>query len=135
MITGSLDTNVLLRLILQDDMPQHEAAASLFYESKGQLAVADLAITEMVFVLTRGYEFNRRQIAEAVEGIIAIPKVNCNRMLYKKVLPLFLNNPKLSFEDCCLAVYSELNNAAPLWTFDKKLANQAKRAKLITIEA
>lgn len=133
-LAGSLDTNVLLRLILQDVPDQHEAVVELFYRSKGQLAIADLAVTEMVFVLAGPtYQFSRQQIAEAIEGLMNVPKINCNRALFRKVLPMFTERPALSFEDCCLAVYAELNDAQPLWTFDQKLAKQAPSAQLVTI--
>ena len=43
----------------------------------------------------------------------------------------FSLHPKLSFEDCYLATSAELSDAKPLWTFDRKLANQALAAKLV----
>lgn len=70
-------------------------------------------------------------ITEAIEGLLALPSINCNRALFETVLPLWNEHPKLSFEDCCLAVYAELNQAQPLWTFDQKLAAQAVGCKLV----
>lgn len=129
---GSLDTNILLRLILQDVPDQHNAAVKLFNDAKGQLAASDLAIIEMTFVLLgQNYQFTREQIAEVIEGIMQIPKINCNRALFRQVLPMYVHKPALSFEDCCLAVYAEINNATPLWTFDQKLAKQSPSVKLL----
>lgn len=130
-LAGSLDANVLLRLLLNDIPAQHSAVVGLIQKAKGQFAVADTAVIETVFVLGRNYSFSRTAIAEAVEGLISLPEINCNRALFEKVLPLFIKNPGLSFEDCCLVVYARLNNAEPLWTFDRKLARQALTAKLI----
>lgn len=129
--SGSLDATVLLRLILNDVPEQHQSAVTLFEETAGPLAVADIAMIELVFVLARHYEFNRAQIAEAVEGLMELTELNCNRSLFRNALALFLKYPKLSFEDCCLAIYAELNSAEPLWTFDQKLAKQVPAAKLI----
>ena len=128
---GSLDANVLLRLLLNDIPIQHNAAEALLNKAKGQLAVADTAVIEVVFVLERHYEFPRTAIAEAIEGLTSLTALNCNRNLFEKAIPLFVKNPSLSFEDCCLAAYAKLNNAEPLWTFDKKLANQAPGVKLL----
>lgn len=129
---GSLDANVLLRLLLDDISEQHAAVEALFQKSKGQFAIADTAIIEVVFVLGRHYGFSRTAISEAIEGLMLLPEINCNRTLFEKALPLFTKNPSLSFEDCCLVTYAELNDARPLWTFDRKLANQTPNAKLVT---
>ena len=128
---GSLDANVRLRLLLNDVADQHQAALTLFQRAAGQFAVADTAIIELVFVLGRNYGFTRPAIAEAVEGLMSLPEINCNRLLFERALVLFRKHPALSFEDCCLASYAALNNAEPLWTFDKKLANQAPSAPLV----
>lgn len=129
--SGSLDANVLLRLLLNDVPEQNLAATKLLQDAPGQFAVADTAIIEVVFVLERHYEFMRLQIVEAVEGLMSLPEINCNRGLFATALPLFTKHPALSFEDCCLAKYAELNDAKSLWTFDQKLANQTPSAKLV----
>lgn len=129
--SGSLDANVLLRLLLNDIPDQHSAVEALFRKSSGQFAVADTAVIEVVFVLERHYAFNRTAIADAIEGLMSLTEINCNRSLFEKALPLFVKNTSLSFEDCCLATYAELNAAKPLWTFDRKLASQASSATLV----
>ena len=129
--SGSLDANVLLRLLLNDVPDQHQASLQLLQDSAGQFAVADIAIIEIVFVLGKNYGFSRREIVEAIEGLMSLTKINCNQALFEKALPLFSKSPGLSFEDCYLASYAELNEANPLWTFDRKLAHQAQSASLI----
>jgi predicted nucleic-acid-binding protein len=128
---GSLDANVLLRLLLNDVPEQHTRALRLFKARAGQLAIADIAVIEVVFVLCRAYDFSREQAAEAIEGLMSLQGLNLNCVLFEKALPVFVERPALSFEDCCLGVYAELNNAEPLWTFDKKLANQTTSAHLV----
>lgn len=130
-LSGSLDANVLLRLLLNDIADQHQEVVRLFQNVSGQFAVADTAIIETVFVLERNYEFTRSAITETIEGLMSLTEINCNRPLFLKALPLFTKYPALSFEDCCLAVYAELNNAKPLWTFDRKLAKQAPNTQLV----
>lgn len=131
--SGSLDANVLLRLLLNDIVDQHQAVIKLFQNATGQFAVADTAIIETAFVLGRNYKFTRTEVTEAIEGLMSLAEINCNRPLFLKVLPLFSKYPTLSFEDCCLTVYAELNEAKPLWTFDRKLAKQSPSAKLVPL--
>lgn len=116
----SLDTNVILRLLINDVPQQHEAAKELLAKASGQqLAVADTAVIELVFVLERYYGFSRQQTKEAVMGLMQLQEINGNRVLFEKALALYLDHAGLSFEDCCLSTYAALNQAEPLWTFDK----------------
>lgn len=132
MTSGSLDTNVLLRLLLNDIPDQHNAVKGLLTESTGQFSIADTAIIELVFALRRYYDFTRQQVTEAVTGLVQLREINCNRILFERALSTYLEHPALSFEDACLAMYATLNNAEPLWTFDKKLANQVSSAEFVT---
>jgi predicted nucleic-acid-binding protein len=68
--TGSFDTNVLLRLLLNDIAEQHTATKELLSQATSQFAVADTAIIELVFALDRYYGFSRLQTTEAVEGLM-----------------------------------------------------------------
>lgn len=130
-LSGSLDANVVLRLLLNDVPDQHAAAVTLVESSNASFAVSDIAVIEVVFALCRHYEFSRAAAAEAIEGLLSLSQIDCNRVMFKRALPFFTDHPKLSFEDCCLATYAELSNAEPLWTFDRKLAGQAHSARLI----
>jgi len=131
--TGSFDTNVLLRLLLNDIPEQHTATKKLLGEANYQFAIADTAIIELVFVLDRYYGFRRSQTVEAVEGLMKLKEINCNRVLFDIAMPIYIKHPGLSFEDCCLSVYALLDDAEPLWTFDKKLAIQAPNARLVSV--
>ncbi|VAZ83843.1 tRNA(fMet)-specific endonuclease VapC [Mycobacterium persicum] len=130
---GSLDANVVLRLLLNDVPDQHAAAVALLESADAPFVVSDFAIIEVVFALCRHYEFSRAAAAEAIEGLMSLTQIDCNRVLFKLALPFFTDHPKLSFEDCCLATHAELSNATPLWTFDRKLAGQAQSARLVPI--
>lgn len=128
---GSLDANVLLRLLLDDIPEQHVASLKLFNNSVGQFDISDTAIIEVVFVLCRAYGFSRHEVSEAIDGIMQISKFNINRPMFEQSLKLFAKHSGLSFEDCCLSVYATLNAAEPLWTFDKKLSKQTANARLV----
>lgn len=131
--SGSFDTNVLLRLLLNDIPEQHAATKKLLHQATKQFSIADTAIIELVFVLDRYYGLSRLEITEAVEGLMNLKEINCNRALFKRAMLIYVKRSGLSFEDCCLSVYAQLNSAEPLWTFNKKLANQAPNTKLVSV--
>jgi len=128
---GSLDTNIILRLLLNDIPDQRVTAKHLLEKTDGIFEIADASIVEVVFVMSRYYELGRGDVSKGILDFITQPNINSNQILFKKALNLFVNRPALSFEDCCLSVYAEINQAEPLWTFDKKLAAQAPNAKLV----
>jgi predicted nucleic-acid-binding protein len=125
----SLDTNILLRLLLGDVPAQQAQAIKLLKPENVRFDVSDLAITEMVYVLETTHSAGRTEVVASVSFVLNLQNVNCNRKLFNSVLPAYLSHPKLSFVDCCLAEYARLNQAEPLWTFDKKLAVQSGTAK------
>lgn len=127
----SLDTNIILRLILRDVIKQCIKIQDLLMRYECVYDVADLAITEAVYVMQNQYGLSREKIVDGVRRLLWFPGVNYNRNLFDKVFPMYVENPKLSFNDCCLVAYAELNEAEPLWTFDQALAKESGTAKLL----
>lgn len=133
----SLDTNLLLRLVLRDNAAVADYLEAFLASAKpGSFQVADAALFEMVWILAGPfYGYSRQDVAAALQQIVDISQINCNRALLFKVLPLYIKHPKLSFIDICLGVYAELNKAVPLLTFDKQLAKTLPNARLLTQDA
>ena len=69
----ALDTNILIRVMLQDDAAQARAAERLFVRARREqtpLFIADIVLCEFVWVLTRRAGFTRADIADAVERVL-----------------------------------------------------------------
>lgn len=128
---GSLDANAVLRLMVGDVPEQKLLIERLLEDEKRQFALADIAIMEIVHALERYYGVKRADVSQSLGAFMNLSQINCNRVLFDNALMLYVSHPALSFEDCCLAVYAKLNGATPLYTFDKKLANQAPDTQLI----
>lgn len=79
------------------------------------------------------YHFSRAEIVNHLNMFLThyCDVIEYNRSLTRAVFPFYLEHPKLSFADCCLATMAEINGAEPLLTFDKKLASQHPSAKLV----
>lgn len=118
----SLDTNIILRLVMKDVPKQCIKIADMFMRQNVTYDVADLAVTEAVYVLQKKY--TRGEIVDKLRQVLSLPDLNVNFTLFERVFPMYLEHPKLSFNDCCLAVYAQLNGAEPLWTFDRALAKE-----------
>lgn len=130
-MTISVDTNVLVRLFINENRAQSVLAQKCL-ETYDSVQIADTAIIETTYVLSDRYQLGRKKTCRYIKELLLHPKISCNRKLFNKALYLYENHPALSIEDCCLAVYAELNNAIPLLTFDQKLAKQLQHAELLT---
>lgn len=69
----ALDTNVLVRLLVQDDASQARAVERLFVRARRDrtpLFVADVVLCELVWVLARRAKQSRAEIAVAVAWLL-----------------------------------------------------------------
>ncbi len=119
---GFLDANVVLRLLIDDVPGQHEAARALL--ASGHFRVADAALIEVIFVIGRHYGLTRHEQREALRDLLAQPRVDGSAELFGAAFEIYVEHPKLSFEDCYLVTVAEQSGEGPLWTFDRKLASQ-----------
>lgn len=126
----SLDTNVLLRIVLQDIPEQFELAMSLVEREGVIYRISDAALLEVVFVLTR-MDVDRETIVAVLTRITSRPNIKVNDVIGFELFWMYLQHPALSFTDCYLAMEATMNEAEPLWTFDKALAKQSGTAKLV----
>lgn len=122
---GSLDTNVLLRLIL-GDVPSHTEAVDQLLAKGGEFHVADSAIIELVYVLESILHKDRSLIQENVFAIVRHKQCLANATLFDLCMPLYVAHPSLSITDCALLSYARLQKSVPLYTFDQKLVKHSE---------
>ncbi|MBQ3306151.1 PIN domain-containing protein [Candidatus Saccharibacteria bacterium] len=129
----SLDTSILIRIITRGPYEQALAALNFLIKNDVIFHVSTLAISEAVYVLDTQYHYSRMQIIDGLNFFLTrfSDSAIYERYITERAFPFYLEHPKLSFNDCCLAAYAEVNHAEPLFTFDKKLANQSPSAKLL----
>jgi predicted nucleic acid-binding protein len=128
-VTGSLDTSVVLRLLVGEPPDLAARAADLL--TRDTAFISDAAIIESCFVLKRHYGLDRRQQVAALVGLLAQPGIDSRVDVLKIAFEHYLEHPALSFEDCYLVAISERDEQGPLWTFDRTLATQLTGAELV----
>jgi predicted nucleic-acid-binding protein len=121
---SAFDTNLVLRLLLEDHPVQSPAVAAMVVMGrKGEFKLEDAALFECVWILQGpGYGFDRRLIADLITELTRIEQISCNQALIARVMPAYVHHKAISFIDIALAVYGELDGSGPLLTYDKKLA-------------
>jgi len=124
----SIDTNVLVRLVVRDDAGQ-VAAAETFIGNGAW--VSHLVLAETVWVLDSVYERSSRQIAAAVEMLLNHRQLSLQDAgVVTAALGRFRSRPTGGFSDCLMLEIAAKAGYLPLGTFDKGLAKQAGTERL-----
>jgi predicted nucleic-acid-binding protein len=118
----AIDTNILLRLILDDEPSQGKAARKLLATSK--LFVPITVAMETEWVLRAAYGLSRSQIADAIESI-----VNMENMEFEISTALLWSVARYrdgaDFADMIHIIASKEKEMDAFATFDKRLEKQA----------
>ena len=118
----AVDTNVVVRLLTEDDPGQAKRARSLF--ERETILVPTTVLLEAEWVLRRLYGLDVIRIVDALTALIALPNVRCEH-LDTVIAALDWTRAGLDFAD---ALHLAGGRAAEHFvTFDAKLVKRAKR--------
>jgi len=121
----AVDTNVLVRLLVNDDPAQSPRAAALF--AAEEVFIAKTVLLETEWVLRFSYDLPREAVGVAFERLASVSSVTLEDAETVRAA-LSAHAAGIDFADA-LHVASA-RGAARFVTFDKKLGGQAVRAKL-----
>ena len=119
-----LDTNVLVRYIMQDDAKQSPSATrlieSLSVEAKGFVPL--VAVVELDWVLTSAYDLDRTQVGEAFEALLRTKEVVVDQAeTVWKALRVFRGS-NADFADCLIERSASAAGCERTVTFDRGAA-------------
>lgn len=118
-----IDTNVVLRHVLNDDPTQTAEVQSVFDALRsGEKAalLLESVLAECVYVLLHYYEVPKEEVVEKLDGILRYPGiVNRDKHDLREALKLF-GEHALDFVDCILVAKARIGELE-LVTFDEKL--------------
>ena len=115
-----IDTNVILRYLLNDIADQADKAASVI--AAGAFTLPEV-IAEVVYVLYRLYSVPREKMYEIVSPILNEVSIE-NPNIIDEALSVY-SKTKFDFVDCIILARKNLLGE-DVFTFDKKLANRLK---------
>jgi predicted nucleic-acid-binding protein len=120
-----LDTNVLVRYIVQDDLIQ-SGIATTFIEThctaKTPGFVCNIVLVELVWVLERGYGYDKYSIITVLKQISATTelKVETSALVWQAILAY--QDSSAGFADCLLAAINQQHECSATYTFDQNAA-------------
>jgi predicted nucleic acid-binding protein len=116
-----IDTNLIVRHLVQDNEKQASVAGRLFDAcDRGQLGIVVLptVLAECVFVLESFYEHPRKDIASALSRLISSPGMEItDTAIHLDALDRFTRT-KVHFVDCLIAATATSENI-PIASFDQ----------------
>jgi len=123
-----LDTNVLVRYILQDD-PAQSAAATTFIESACTAVtpgfVCHIVLVELVWVLEQGYGYNKEAIVNVLKQISTTAELALETPHLVRQTILTFEHSNAGYADCLLSTINHHYGCDVTITFDKKAAKLA----------
>ena len=128
----AVDTNVLVRYLVRDDVEQAEAARALLegLTSEQPGFICREVALEFVWVLERGYRFPRDRIADVLIELTATENLVIEAVDDVARAALSYRQGGGGFSDLMIAAAAERVGANPLYTFDRALA-RVKGAALL----
>jgi predicted nucleic-acid-binding protein len=128
-----LDTNILLRLFLQDDAAQSAKVAALF-SRLGEIGpgyVSGITLMEFAWFLRRHVKLQREQIMEGISDLLDSEDVVLeDERSVEEVLGI-MNQSQAEFADTFIAVRNRNAGCVATMTFDERAAKTIEGMELL----
>ncbi|VAX08995.1 hypothetical protein MNBD_GAMMA26-2237 [hydrothermal vent metagenome] len=121
----ALDTNVLVRFLVNDDKTQAELALKLISAAEAKrdvLFVSELVLLELIWVLESVYVVNRTELLDSIDDLLQMPALNIGSLT---AVQAFLHNArinKLDLSDLLIGHCARQSGCESVLTFDKGAA-------------
>ena len=126
------DTNLLVRLAVDDDPIHGRVAARIVMEAEAVI-VGLHALCEMVWVLRTSYRFSKAQIVLAIENLCGVENVIVDRAALEAGLEAMRSGA--DFADAAIAYEGRMAGGDVFVSFDKKavaaIAQQGMKTELL----
>lgn len=120
----AIDTNVLVRLFVNDDAAQAAKARALFdshAEDDDSLWIADVVLAELVWALGRSYGRPRSDITAVLRALATNATVRLESALCMTEATALYESGPADFVDCLLATKAKAQGCEALRSFDRKM--------------
>ena len=124
----AVDTNVLVRLLVNDHAAQAARARELVDAQAGDdgsIWVSDTVLVELVWVLSRAYDRNRTALTLALRALAAHATMALESPLAVRAAIDAFEAGAADFADCLLAEKAQRAGCGQLFTFDKGMRGLA----------
>lgn len=121
----ALDTNILVRYVVQDDSAQLAAAKRLItrcVEEGQSLFVPVTVMLELEWVLRSSFEFGKEDVVQVVSSLLSADELSFESERALEVALHLFREGTAEFADCVHVALASQAGEQPLWTYDKRAA-------------
>ncbi len=126
---ASIDTNVLIRFLTNDDQGQYEKARALF--EREAIFISNTVILETEWVLRYAYAFNPVRVCTAFKKVFGLPNITLQNPS-QLAQTLDWHQEGFDFADAFHVSLSE--GHPPFFTFDRKLVRRSTESSSATVK-
>jgi len=128
-----IDTNVLVRYLVQDD-PEQSAQSTVLIEQQCSLSspgfLSDIVLCELVWVLTGAYKYDKDLVIEVMEQILVTAELSVkNENVVRKAINDYKSG-NADFSDYLIVNNNKQSGCVKTYTFDKKLLQHGETSAL-----
>jgi len=121
----ALDTNVLVRYVVQDDTLQFAAAKRLVRQclADGRSIFVPVTVAlELEWVLRASYGYGKDDVLQVLSSLLSADELNFESERALEVALQLFREGAADFADCLHIALATQAGEQPLWTFDKGAA-------------
>ena len=123
-----IDTNVIVRYIVQDDTEQSGRANRMIEKAianKETIKISQVTLCELVWVLERCYDVSKKEVVAVLKQLLQTRQIHVEGEQTARIaLQDFERHKGIDFSDCLIAHQNIANHCSYTYTFDKKAAKQ-----------
>lgn len=120
---ASIDTNILLRLLIKDDDIKKKACEKLLEKARLkeiQLYILPIVVMEIVWVLEKYYKLDRKTIRELAEAVMNTPELHIEMEdVFRRALRLY-EEKNVKFADAVIGYRGLEKGLSIVYTYDEK---------------
>jgi predicted nucleic-acid-binding protein len=122
---AAVDTNVLIRFLIADELEQGKAATRLIRRGVAggtSLFVPITVSLELEWVLRSAFRLPKSMVLQTFHGLLGTFELRFESESALEIALAFYDSGQADFADCLHASLAEQAGEAPLWTFDRLAA-------------
>jgi predicted nucleic-acid-binding protein len=129
----AVDTNVLLRLVVDDHAEQHKVVKAFFAarSASDPAFIGALVMAEFSWVLTRRFGYPKERVADLALAFLASPDLIVEDADLVEQAAELARQPKIGFADALIALRSMRHGCRSIMTFDKNAAKRIPGMELL----
>lgn len=121
----ALDTNALVRYVVEDDVAQLSAARRLIRKcvSEGHTLFVPVTVAlELEWVLRASFEYTKDTVMHVMSSLLSAAELTFESERALEVALQLYREGSADFADCLHVALAAKAGELPLWTFDKRAA-------------